>query len=75
MTPALLPHLAIKREAYQKGLGAGRRSRDYDGVARDRAMARFTRKYGDLGEALTEQWLDGWKDAEVYRRSSERSFR
>jgi hypothetical protein len=69
VTPALLPHLALKREAYQKGLGAGRRSRDYDDDARLRALRRFTHKYAALGEVLAPDWLEGWRDALIYRRN------
>jgi hypothetical protein len=62
----MIPALAIKRDAYQRGLRAGRRSKLYDEQSLRKAMDRFQNANPHHVFLLTE-WLDGWRDAAIYR--------
>lgn len=63
----MIPYLALSKMAYDKGLQSGRDSKLYDDLSLRKAMDRFQNK-NPIHTQLLESWLEGWRDAGIYRR-------
>jgi hypothetical protein len=66
----MTPGVAVLRECYRKGLSAGKRAKVYDERSRETALGRFVLRYPVLPNEAKSWWLDGWRDAPVYRKMS-----
>jgi hypothetical protein len=63
----MTPGVQVLKQCYEKGKLAGKRAKVYDERSRNTALDRFVLRYPALPNESKSWWLDGWRDAVVYR--------